>query len=200
MRIELSEDEIHSAVKFGIDIAEEGSDFWSVEQKYKSNCLGYGCFSVVMRHPTRDDVAIKISTLSDDGGVLYAFWARANQGLAGVPEVLHIEQVKVCGTLTTIILTKRYDWTVAQHSEFEVAEGVSADNFRRYLCRRFEDGSTSRQYSSHPKLEAYVRTLDAIAKFFKGAARFDLHDENCMIDEKLGEFIIIDPLSFARSE
>ena len=153
-----------------------------------------------MRHPTREDVAIKISTMSDDGGVLYAFWARANQGLAGVPEVLHIEQVRVCGVLTTIILTKRYDWTVAQHSEFEVAEGVSADNFRRYLCRRFEDGSTSRQYSAHPKLEAYVRTLDKIAEFFKGAARFDLHDENCMIDESLGEFIIIDPLSFARSE
>jgi len=74
----LSDSEVRSGIAFAREILSQfvEDDFWGIQQKYKSNCLGYGCFSVVMRHPELEDVAVKISVAPLDGGVLYAYWAR----------------------------------------------------------------------------------------------------------------------------
>lgn len=204
----LSDSEVHAGISLAREILDQfdENDFWGIQQKYKSNCLGYGCFSVVMRHPELEDVAVKISVAPLDGGVLYAYWARDNQDLRGVPEIYHIEQLSQS---VTVIMMKRYDNTVAQHPNYEIVPGITVDRLRHYLCRQLERGVPFKYAHEFTqvitsedlgKLEAYFTTVKAIAKFFRGRVDFDLHDENIMLDETKNELIIIDPLSFVQKD
>ena len=209
MSRELTQDQIAAGMTFAKQVLNDSDvydcDFWGIQQKYKSNCLGYGCFSIVMLHPDLEDVAIKLSIAPQDGGVLYAYWARDNQDLRGVPEIYHIEQLR---SNFTVILMKRYHSTVAQHPNFEIAPDITAERIRYHLSRQFEGKAFKYAHEfTQPissenlgKLEAYFSTIKKIAKFFRGRVDFDLHDENVMIDEISNELIIIDPLSFVGGQ
>lgn len=210
MHAELTQGQIHAGVRLAREvyreIDEQDIDFWGIAQKYKSNCLGYGCFSVVMVHPELEHVAVKISVAPQDGGVLYAYWARDNQDLRGVPEIYHIEQIS---SSVTVIIMKRYHSTVAQHPNYEIAPDITADRIRYHLSRQFHDGKAFKYAHEFTqaitsedlgKIEAYFTTVRAIAKFFRGRVDFDLHDENIMLDEVNNELIIIDPLSFVGGQ
>lgn len=166
--------------------------------------LGSGCFSTVWVHPEDPTKAIKISSKSNDGGVMYAFWARAHQDLKGVPVIHEIAQVQdsAVGPTLTFIVMDRYVMTYQEAErrdlvpylgtslmELVMSSGVSKEYVRDH--RDYDALTTS-------IVSPYWDTLTKIGQFFKGACTYDLHGENVMLDAN-GELYITDPLSFVRS-
>lgn len=166
--------------------------------------LGSGCFSTVWLHPEDITKAIKISHKSNDGGVMYAFWARANQHLKGVPVIHEIAQVQdsADGPTITFIVMDRYNMTYKEAVKWDFVpfEGTRLMEFVMAWGVSKECVLEDRDYDARTMAIAspYWDTLIEIGQFFKGACSYDLHGENVMLGVD-GELYITDPLSFVRT-
>ena len=171
--------------------------------------LGSGHFSQAWTHPDVKDYVIKVGFKKEDSGSAYAAWCRANQGLAGVPVIYGIERYNKC---YVVLMDKLIDFarvariTNAKSSYFnktgrELFGSRIVDEYRE-VSRAVHEGIRivgSDRYINYchfsHSLTPIIKTANEIHEFFKGIAKFDLHEENVMLN-KFGKLVIIDPVSF----
>lgn len=152
-------------------------------------CLGAGHFSAAFMHRAYPDYAFKIGFKSEDSGALYAAWCRDNR-LPHTPHIIHMDRFPEC----YMVCMPKYipsaeapdgkddygvAWVIEDFLEYDdSSHGTNVDVYNSYLGTELE------------------RTARAIGAFFKGVARFDMHEGNWMWD-KDGNIIITDPVSFS---
>lgn len=154
--------------------------FRHVEQLLKSlgwDYLGKGYFSAAWG---KGGLAFKVSFKKEDGGGAYAAWARANQGLPGVP-VIH--RIKGIGSYYCVLMDKLKAFS--EHGMGSDPEHVREFNDCRDQCSTMRRGV--------PKT-AIGHTMSLIYDFFRGSSEFDLHSGNVMVTRD-GQLVITDPLS-----
>jgi len=135
--------------------------------------LGEGNFSAVFEHGSCPGLVVKVCYQPDkDTALTYLAYARANPG----PHLPRVHHLKRGNGYFVAVLDK--------------LEPVDDDNWNGHAIsewsRRMEDTSP------------VCLALQAVKKFFEGAAKIDLHRENVMQDSE-GNVVLTDPVSFCQS-
>ena len=164
--------------------------------------LGAGYFSQAWTHPEIKRYAIKLGFKKEDSGAAYAAYCRNNQGKAGIPVIYGLERFRSCYVVLMdklIDFGRTYKLYMAKKEYFR-AKGLELER-PRFV--------TEFNAISEIILDSYFRQKDAetalqetaqdIYEYFKGIARFDLHQGNVMLN-KYGEVVITDPVSFVKTE
>jgi hypothetical protein len=146
---------------------------------------GEGYFSQVY---VRKGVALKVN-LREDAGGMYAAWARQNQGKPGVPTIYELQRI---GRGYAILMPEYFE---AVNALSRVSTGWGAIDVMAYPA------GVERDYAdvfmvmrgSQPVTDV-GRAMHELYTFFSGAAGFDIHKANVMLDHD-GKLIITDPLS-----
>lgn len=147
--------------------------------------VGHGFFSVVVRHEDAPGVVFKIGCRKDDAYAAYALWARETKN-KHAPEFKHIQRCKH----GIVFCIKEY---ATLRTAFEPDMWGAFRPLELVYRAKTNDPNTIYRNS----LVQYMRS---ILRFFKGAARIDVHDENLMYDLETRRIIITDPVSFTNSK
>lgn len=127
------------------------------------NYVGGGYFSAVF---AKGDLVIKIGMKAEDSCAAYYAWVRDNPGLAGLPDLYHIDRY---GPVSYTVVMRKYE---------VVNDCSEADRIKRGAVEGVSD------------------TYERIKAFFQGIAEMDMHGENVMRCPDTRELIITDPVSF----
>lgn len=161
--------------------------------------LGSGFFSQAWTHPDIKKFAIKLGFKKEDSGAAYAAFCRDNQDLEGIPTIYGLERFSSCyvvlmdklvayDKLTRIFITKRAHYRAAGKTALEYPA------FMKQFGKLEEIFYCNDNDESLPIYKTAIRVRD----FFKGIAKFDLHEGNVMVD-KFGHLVITDPVSFVKT-
>ncbi|WWT42352.1 protein kinase [Vibrio phage Va-ZX-1] len=161
--------------------------------------LGSGFFSQAWTHPEIKNYAIKLGFKKEDSGAAYAAFCRDNQDLEGIPTIYGLERFSSCYVVLMDKLVS-YDKLVrifrTKQEYHRVADKpvISYPAFMQHF-----DKLTEIFYSNvNDDSLALFRTASRVRDFFRGIARFDLHEGNVMVD-KYGHLVITDPVSFVKT-
>ncbi|QDF45983.1 protein kinase [Vibrio phage vB_VpaP_MGD2] len=161
--------------------------------------LGSGFFSQAWTHPDIKNYAIKLGFKKEDSGAAYAAFCRDNQDLEGIPTIYGLERFSSCYVVLMDKLVA-YDKLVrifkakrAYHREADKPE-LDYPSF----MKQFDKLGDIFYCNGNDESLAIYRTAIRVRDFFKGIAKFDLHEGNVMVD-KFGHLVITDPVSFVKT-
>lgn len=163
--------------------------------------VGYGHYSLAMRHSSRPDYIFKICCRADDGYPEYATWcvSKFNDGTHVDLCIPHIPFVHLVVDHVRIVPVQRLEKIYSGYTgntELDYGELLDAVDAIK-CCMRSMLGLTvyreEDECAVSPKMQA---TLKAIVQSFKGLRGVDIHSDNVMLNDN-GEMILTDPLGYA---
>lgn len=179
---------------------------WTKWETIGYELLGSGHFSDVLAYPGNDSKAIKVSSRASDGGIAYAFWARENSDLKGVPKIHQIQEVmNTYGNIITVVVMDRYNCELDDRSS-ELCFNSSRNFYTiGYIFNSIlRDGAKitleHADFAVVEEVQEYIFTLEEIGRYFAGSIGFDLHNSNIMLNLKTKEYVFTDPLSFVKEK
>ncbi|APU00151.1 kinase [Vibrio phage Vp670] len=161
--------------------------------------LGSGFFSQAWTHPEIKKYAIKLGFKKEDSGAAYAAFCRDNQDLEGIPTIYGLERFSSCYVVLMDKLVA-YDKLVRIYNakrRYHAEADKPAIEEPSFMKQFFKLGDIFYCNDNNDSLGIY-RTAIRVRDFFRGIAKFDLHEGNVMVD-KFGHLVITDPVSFVKT-
>ena len=146
--------------------------------------LGSGSYGCVLKSPHLEGVVFKFGVCAYDAAVEFALWARANQHLPHLPEILDLRR-----------FPQGFVYVMPEY--FPCPEVEEVQEKRRVFERILQGNNCWGDPVTDEERAAYP-TAVAMQQYFENCCGVDLHAWNVMLDAE-GNMIITDPYATDRT-